>query len=112
MHSLKSLSMLKYIVLEPESTPFLKAHGETMYEYMSKKSGLPPLFDEVMKLHSYICYERKVFEEYKGFEEVKELMDVGGGDGSAIAKIVSVLIFRVSTSICLVFVYIIVKRGH
>nr|XP_011460531.1 PREDICTED: (S)-scoulerine 9-O-methyltransferase-like isoform X1 [Fragaria vesca subsp. vesca] len=91
MHSLKSLSMLKYTVLEPESSPFLKAHGETpIYEYMSKKPGLPSLFDEVMKLHSYICYERKVFEEYKGFEEVKELMDVGGGDGSAIAKIVSV----------------------
>ncbi|KAL6201731.1 hypothetical protein ACLB2K_025443 [Fragaria x ananassa] len=46
MHTFKSLSMLKYTVLEPESTPFLKAHGETMYEYMSKKPELPPLFDE------------------------------------------------------------------
>ncbi|KAL6198683.1 hypothetical protein ACLB2K_028472 [Fragaria x ananassa] len=90
MHTFKSLSMLKCTVLEPESSPFLKAHGETMYEYMSKKPDLCQLFDKVMRLHSHIYYEQMVFEEYKGFQEVKELMDVGGGDGSAVAKIVSV----------------------
>ncbi|XP_004308310.1 PREDICTED: (S)-scoulerine 9-O-methyltransferase-like [Fragaria vesca subsp. vesca] len=63
----KSLFQLKYTVLEPESSPFVKANGETIFEFMSSKP--------------------EVFEVYKGFEEVKELMDVGGGDGSAIAKI-------------------------
>nr|XP_011462015.1 PREDICTED: (S)-scoulerine 9-O-methyltransferase-like [Fragaria vesca subsp. vesca] len=85
MHTFKSLQMLKYTVLEPESTPFQKAHGETMYEYMSKKPELCQLFDKAETTY----YEQKVFEKYKGFEEVKKLMDVGGGDGSAIAKIVS-----------------------
>ncbi|XP_062011399.1 (S)-scoulerine 9-O-methyltransferase-like [Rosa rugosa] len=85
----KSFSMLKYKVLEPESSPFLKAHGESFYDYMSNKPELCQLFDKVMEVNSYLYFDHKVFEVYKGFEEVKELMDVGGGDGTAIAKIVS-----------------------
>nr|XP_011468471.1 PREDICTED: (S)-scoulerine 9-O-methyltransferase-like [Fragaria vesca subsp. vesca] len=86
---MNSYSMLKYTVLEPGSSPFLKGHGESMYEYMSKKPELCQLFDKVMGVISYLYFDHKVFEVYKGFEEVKELMDVGGGDGTAIAKIVS-----------------------
>ncbi|XP_050369802.1 (S)-scoulerine 9-O-methyltransferase-like [Argentina anserina] len=85
----KSYSKLKYTVLEPESSPFLKAHGKSMYEYMSNRPELCQLFDKVMGINSYLYFDDKVFEVYKGFEEVKELMDVGGGDGTAIAKIVS-----------------------
>ncbi|KAL6197419.1 hypothetical protein ACLB2K_033028 [Fragaria x ananassa] len=87
---MNSYSMLKCTVLEPGSSPFLKAHGESMYEYMSKKPELCQLFDKVMGVNSYLYFDHKVFEVYKGFEEVKELMDVGGGDGTAIAKIVSI----------------------
>ncbi|KAK9936820.1 hypothetical protein M0R45_013643 [Rubus argutus] len=90
MHYIKSLYMLKYTVLEPESSPFYKAHGEGLYEYMSKKPDMSQMFDKVMGLNSYLYFEQKVFEVYRGFEEVKELMDVGGGDGAMIAKIVSV----------------------
>ncbi|XP_062017569.1 (S)-scoulerine 9-O-methyltransferase-like isoform X1 [Rosa rugosa] len=85
----QSFYMLKYKVLEPESSPFLKAHGESFYDYMSNKPELCQLFDKVMGLNSYLYFDHKVFEVYKGFEEVKELMDVGGGDGTTIAKIVS-----------------------
>lgn len=88
MHCIKSLYMLKYAVLEPESSPFYKAHGEAFYEYMSKKD-VSRLFDKVLGLTSYLHFDENVFEVYRGFEEVKELMDVGGGDGAMIAKIVS-----------------------
>ncbi|XP_062017570.1 (S)-scoulerine 9-O-methyltransferase-like isoform X2 [Rosa rugosa] len=44
---------------------------------------------EMFVAQSFYMLKYKVFEVYKGFEEVKELMDVGGGDGTTIAKIVS-----------------------
>ena len=47
------------------------------------------LINELMRTTSCLYFDQKVLKEYRGFEEVKELMDVGGGDGSSLAKIVS-----------------------
>lgn len=85
----KSLYMLKHCVLEEGCDPFYKAHGETMYEHISKKPEFGRLFSEAMTAYSAICFDQKVFTEYRGFEEVTELMDVGGGMGNSLAKIVS-----------------------
>ncbi|PRQ32414.1 putative (S)-scoulerine 9-O-methyltransferase [Rosa chinensis] len=71
------LYVLKHMMLEPECSPFDKAHGQSLYEYMSEKPEMIQLFD------------KNVLEVYRGFNELKELMDVGGGDGSSIARIVS-----------------------
>jgi hypothetical protein len=89
MFTVKSLYMLKHSVLEPECSPFYKAHGEAYFEYMSKKPEFIQLFDKVMRLSSFLYFDHQVLELYRGFQELEELMDVGGGDGSSIAKIVS-----------------------
>lgn len=84
----KSLSMLKDSVLEPEIVPFHKAHGTTIFEYMSTKAELSQLFNKSMAESSNLNFD-EVLKVYKGFEEVKELMDVGGGIGKTIWKVVS-----------------------
>ncbi|KAB2601500.1 (S)-scoulerine 9-O-methyltransferase-like [Pyrus ussuriensis x Pyrus communis] len=84
----KSLSMLKDSVLEPEIVPFHKAHGTTIVEYMSTKAELSQLFNKSMAESSNLNFD-EVLKVYKGFEEVKELMDVGGGIGKTIWKVVS-----------------------
>ncbi|KAM5574909.1 (S)-scoulerine 9-O-methyltransferase [Rosa sericea] len=88
MTTVKSLSMLKETVLEPGSCPFNKAHGVSAYEYMSEKPELSQLFNKAMGQSSILDFE-EVLNVYKGFEEVEELMDVGGGNGTTIAKVVS-----------------------
>ncbi|PRQ18931.1 putative (S)-scoulerine 9-O-methyltransferase [Rosa chinensis] len=88
MTLVKSLSMLKETVLEPGSIPFNKTHGVSMYEYMSEKPELSQLFNKAMGQSSILDFE-EVLNVYKGFEEIKELMDVAGGTGTTIAKVVS-----------------------
>ena len=89
MFTIQSLCKLKDSVLEPECSPFYKAHGEPYFEYISKKPEFIQLFEKLMIMRSYLYFDHKVLEAYRGFQELKELMDVGGGDGSSIAKIVS-----------------------
>ncbi|BFG28168.1 hypothetical protein CerSpe_144420 [Prunus speciosa] len=84
----KSLYMLKDTVLEPDCLPFRKAHGITIYEYMSKKPEMSQLFNKSMAESSNLNFS-EVLKVYKGFEEVKELMDVGGGIGTSMSKVVS-----------------------
>ncbi|PQM42891.1 (S)-scoulerine 9-O-methyltransferase [Prunus yedoensis var. nudiflora] len=84
----KSLYMLKDTVLEPDCLPFRKAHGITIYEYMSKKPEMSQLFNKSMAESSNLNFS-EVLKVYKGFEEVKELMDVGGGIGTSVSKVVS-----------------------
>ncbi|XP_068323370.1 (S)-scoulerine 9-O-methyltransferase-like [Pyrus communis] len=89
MATVKSLYMLKHCVLEEGCDTFYKAHGETTFEHMSKRPELGRLFSEAMTAYSAICFDQKVFTDYRGFEEVTELMNVGGGVGNSLAKIVS-----------------------
>ncbi|KAL6198454.1 hypothetical protein ACLB2K_028243 [Fragaria x ananassa] len=90
MHIIQSLCMLKHSVLEPgSSVPFCKARGVSFYEFMSERPEMISWFNKHMRTASYLHFDLKVLKVYEGFEEVKELMDIGGGDGSSLAKIVS-----------------------
>ncbi|PRQ18787.1 putative (S)-scoulerine 9-O-methyltransferase [Rosa chinensis] len=88
MDMVKSLSMLKDTVLEPGCLPFNKAYGMSIYKYLSEKPDLSQLFNKGVGQSSILDFE-EVLKVYKGFEEVEELMDVGGGDGMTISKVVS-----------------------
>lgn len=79
MHQIQTFYMLKHTVLEPECSPFYKGHGLSFYEYMYKKPEMIQLFDKIMSITSYMYFDKKVLEVYRGFQELKELMDVGGG---------------------------------
>ncbi|KAK9267510.1 hypothetical protein L1049_009938 [Liquidambar formosana] len=83
-----SFYMLKDAVLEPGCTPFEKANGASFFDYTSKKPELSQLFNEAMATSTKVFFD-KVLKTYAGFEEVKELLDVGGGFGTSIKKIVS-----------------------
>ncbi|XP_050370616.1 (S)-scoulerine 9-O-methyltransferase-like [Argentina anserina] len=89
LHIIQSLCMLKHSVLEPETVPFYKAHGVSFYEFLSERPEMISWFNKHMRTASYLYFDEKVLKVYEGFEEVNELMDVGGGDGSSLAKIVS-----------------------
>ncbi|KAK6931670.1 O-methyltransferase domain [Dillenia turbinata] len=67
---------------------FEKTHGMPIFEYGIKERKLGNLFSQSMHDHSVIIM-KKVLEKYKGFEGLKELVDVGGGLGSTLATIVS-----------------------
>jgi len=84
-----SLYMAKETVLEPGCSPFRKAHGSDLFEYLAKNPRLSRMFNEEMECFSKILLH-KVLKVYSGFQEVKELMDVGGGNGSTLEKIVSI----------------------
>ncbi|XP_059668715.1 (S)-scoulerine 9-O-methyltransferase-like [Cornus florida] len=84
----ESLYKLKDFVLEPECVPFQKTYGVSFYEYVSKEPRLSNLFDENMACISKLFFDM-VFKVYPGFEEVEELLDVGGGNGTSLGKIVS-----------------------
>lgn len=88
MDIVTSLSMLKDTVLEPGCLPFNKAHGVSIYEHMSGKPELSQLFNKAVGQSSILDFE-EVLKVYKGFEEVEELMDVGGGIGTTIDRVVS-----------------------
>lgn len=72
------------MVLEGGS-PCYKAHGKHIFEFTGKDSYL---FNQAMYNHTAIIM-KKVLEKYKGFESLKELVDVGGGYGANINLIVS-----------------------
>ncbi|KAF5442077.1 hypothetical protein F2P56_037048, partial [Juglans regia] len=85
---LESLLRIKDAVLEPGSAPFKKAHGVNFYEYLEKKPIYRQLFDEFMEVGEKLVFD-DVFKVYGGFEDVRELIDVGGGIGTTSAKIIS-----------------------
>ncbi|KAG6692334.1 hypothetical protein I3843_10G105100 [Carya illinoinensis] len=85
---LESLLRIKDAVLEPGSEPFKKAYGMNFYEYLEKKPTYRQLFDEFMEVGEKLVFD-DVFKVYGGFEDVRELIDVGGGIGTTSAKIIS-----------------------
>ncbi|KAK9093713.1 hypothetical protein Scep_025182 [Stephania cephalantha] len=78
---------LKDAVLDG-GVPFNKAHGVQIFEY----PGIDRRFNDVLNIamfnHTTIIM-KKILERYKGFEDVKELVDVGGGIGTTISIITS-----------------------
>ena len=67
--------------------PFNKAHGMDAFEYHGTDPRLNKVFNEGMRNHSTIT-TKKILETYKGFTDLKELVDVGGGVGGTINMIV------------------------
>ena len=85
---LEPLYMLKNMVLEPDCAPFYSTYGAKFYDYMAKEPKFDQLFHDFMTLSAKV-YLDEVLKVYRGFEEVKELLDVGGGMGTSLVKIIS-----------------------
>ncbi|XP_071738108.1 caffeic acid 3-O-methyltransferase-like [Rutidosis leptorrhynchoides] len=69
-------------------TPFDKAHGVNAFEYPAKDNRFNKVFNKCMYDVTKIAM-KIILEKYKGFEGVKELVDVGGGLGANLELIVS-----------------------
>ncbi|XP_026460902.1 (S)-scoulerine 9-O-methyltransferase-like isoform X2 [Papaver somniferum] len=83
-----SFFKLKEMVMEKDVVPFDAAHGTSIFEYACKEPRLNKVFNEGMGAFSVVVFEA-VFKYYDGFSGMKELLDVGGGIGTSIRKIVS-----------------------
>ncbi|XP_020600011.1 caffeic acid 3-O-methyltransferase-like [Phalaenopsis equestris] len=68
--------------------PFKRTHGLTLFEYMAKNPSFCELFNKGMASSSNMVIE-KLVEEYGGLKQVKELVDVGGGNGTSLKMIIS-----------------------
>ncbi|XP_068638153.1 (S)-scoulerine 9-O-methyltransferase-like [Aristolochia californica] len=79
---------LEDAVLDPTCEPFVKAHGLSLFEYLGKDPRYKKVFHEAMRGGS-IMAANVIFDKYKGFEDVKEIVDVGGSSGAAVAEIVA-----------------------
>ncbi|XP_017241790.1 caffeic acid 3-O-methyltransferase [Daucus carota subsp. sativus] len=79
---------LKDAVLEG-GIPFNKAHdGMHAFEYPAVDSRFNDLFNQGMYNHTTLLM-KKILEVYTGFEDIKEIVDVGGGTGATLARIIS-----------------------
>lgn len=79
---------LKDTILEG-GIPFNKAHeGMHIFEYLEKDRKLNQIFTEGMG-KSITGAMTKILEMYNGFEEVKEVVDVGGSLGETLGTIIS-----------------------
>ncbi|XP_064947407.1 tricetin 3',4',5'-O-trimethyltransferase-like [Musa acuminata AAA Group] len=85
--NMESCYSLKEAVLEG-GAPFEKAHRMTLFERQRADPRYNKLFAEGMRGHSTI-FMKKLVEIYRGFDDVKVLVDVGGGTGATIHKITS-----------------------
>nr|DAD24630.1 TPA_asm: hypothetical protein HUJ06_026094 [Nelumbo nucifera] len=68
--------------------PFNKAHGMSAFEYPGIDSRFNKVFNKAMSDMTVILM-KKVLETYKGFEGLKEVVDVGGGIGVTLNMITS-----------------------
>ncbi|KAB1222917.1 (S)-scoulerine 9-O-methyltransferase [Morella rubra] len=85
----ESMNMLKDSVLDPGRSAFYRTHGVHPYEYMEKKPTLKRSFNGFIESTSRAILD-EVLKVYGGFEDVKELLDVGGCAGASLGKILSV----------------------
>ncbi len=58
------------------------------FEYANKDSRFSHIFNKSMISHTTLIIN-KILDKYKGFEELKELVDVGGGLGLTLKMITS-----------------------
>ncbi|XP_058088497.1 caffeic acid 3-O-methyltransferase-like [Magnolia sinica] len=84
---IESWCHLKDVVLEG-GEPFNKAHGMSKFEYLGIDPTLNKVFNRAMSDHSTLIM-KKILETYKGFQGLKELVDVGGGVGASLNMIIS-----------------------
>ncbi|OWM88435.1 hypothetical protein CDL15_Pgr003847 [Punica granatum] len=68
--------------------PFKMAHGVAAFEYMRSDPEFSGAFNTAVSFHSSIVTE-KILKRYTGFEDLRVLIDVGGGRGTTLNMIVS-----------------------
>ncbi|KAL5540012.1 hypothetical protein UlMin_043967 [Ulmus minor] len=68
--------------------PFNKAYGMTTFEYHGTYHKFNKIFNRGMFHHSTIIM-KKLLKTYKGFEDLKLIVDVGGGTEYVLSMIVS-----------------------
>ncbi|KAH7690789.1 O-methyltransferase COMT-type protein [Dioscorea alata] len=78
---------IKHAVLDG-SVPFIKTHGMNMFERADKDVIFNEIFNKAMFNQTAILM-KKVLENYKGFEKINVLVDVGGGHGATLGIILS-----------------------
>ncbi|CAE5959093.1 unnamed protein product [Arabidopsis arenosa] len=78
---------LKDSVLEG-GLPFNKTHGSSAVELVGRDSRFREVFQSSMKGFNEVFIE-EFLKNYNGFDSVKSLVDVGGGDGSLLGRIIS-----------------------
>lgn len=78
---------LKDSVLEG-GIPFNKTHGSSAVELVGRDSRFRQVFQSSMKGFNEVFME-EFLKNYNGFNGVKSLVDVGGGDGSILRKIIA-----------------------
>ena len=78
---------LKDTVLEG-GIPFNKAYGMNVFDYHGTDPRFNKVFNKGMSDPSTIV-TKKLLENYKGFEGLTSLVDVGGGTGAVVYTIVS-----------------------
>ncbi|XVF33073.1 hypothetical protein REPUB_Repub17cG0136800 [Reevesia pubescens] len=84
---LESWSQLKDAILEG-GIAFDRVHGTTMFEYIGLDARFNQLFNTAL-LSSNTIITKKIVESYKGFEGIKQLVDVGGNLGITLHHITS-----------------------
>ncbi|XP_075669198.1 anthranilate N-methyltransferase-like [Castanea sativa] len=84
---LDSWSQLKNAILEG-GLPFNKVHGMHAYEHAGRDGRFSQVFNTAMFSHAAIVV-KKILESSKGFENLKQVVDVGGGIGVALNLITS-----------------------
>nr|QIC52995.1 caffeate O-methyltransferase [Solanum nigrum] len=68
--------------------PFNKAYGMTAFEYHGTDPRFNKVFNRGMSDHTTMSM-KKILEDYKGFEGLNSIVDVGGGTGATVSMIVS-----------------------
>ncbi|KAH0686627.1 hypothetical protein KY290_018246 [Solanum tuberosum] len=68
--------------------PFNKAYGMTAFEYHGTDPRFNKVFNRGMSDHTTLSI-KKILEDYKGFEGLNSIVDVGGGTGATVSMIVS-----------------------
>ncbi|XP_059458738.1 cathecol O-methyltransferase 1-like [Corylus avellana] len=85
---LDSWSQLKDAILEGGGTAFNRVHGMQIFEY----AGLEPRFNQVFNsamFNNTTIISKNILDSYKGFQQLKQLVDVGGGLGVTLNLITS-----------------------
>lgn len=68
--------------------PFEKVYGTSIFDYPSRDARFNVLFNNAMVSHTSIVI-KEILECYHGFENLKQLVDVGGGLGVTLNMIAS-----------------------
>ncbi|XP_050249540.1 caffeic acid 3-O-methyltransferase-like [Quercus robur] len=76
---IKSWSQLNDAILEG-GIPFNRTYGTHFFKYTDLDPRFNKLFNVAMFNHTTIVI-KKILESYKGFEQLRQLVDVGGGLG-------------------------------